>query len=116
MLPPAHRMRRGSDFTLATRRGTKVTRGRVVVYLHSAVGEVEAARVGLIVPKSVGNSDARHRVSRRLRAAMAEVVTGLPAGALVVLRALPGAAQDTALASDTVAAVTAAHARMDSLR
>lgn len=102
MLPPAHRMRRGSDFSLTTRQGTKVTRGRVVAYVHT--GGTGAPLVGLIVGKVVGNSVVRHRVSRRLRGAMSSVVADLPAGCHVVLRALAGSADDPDLPGDAVRA------------
>lgn len=112
MLPSAHRMRRGSEFTLTTRQGTKASRGRVVAYVHGAGSD--PARVGLIVGKSVGNSVVRHRVARRLRAAVAPVVSTLPAGCLVVLRALPGAGEDPSLMDDTVSAVRGAVSRLSS--
>ncbi len=102
MLPPAHRMRRGSDFSLTTRQGTKVTRGRVVAYVRTA--DTGLPLVGLIVGKVVGNSVVRHRVSRRLRGAMAAVVPELPTGCQVVLRALAGAAEDPDLPGDAVQA------------
>lgn len=110
MLPPAHRMRRGSEFTLTTRQGTKASRGRVVAYVHRS--DPGPARVGLIVGKSVGNSVIRHRVARRLRAAAADLIPSLPDGALVVLRALPSAGDDPALAGDTASAVRGAVARL----
>jgi len=106
MLPPAHRMRRGTDFSLTTRHGTKVTRGRVVAYVRTS--DEGAPLVGLIVGKVVGNSVARHRVSRRLRGAMAEVVPGLPSGCHIVLRALSGAAEDPDLSHDAVQAASMA--------
>lgn len=102
MLPPAHRMRRGSDFSLTTRHGTRVTRGRVVAYVWT--DDAGAPLLGLIVGKAVGNSVARHRVSRRLRGVMASVVPDLPAGCRVVLRALSGAADDPDLREDAVGA------------
>lgn len=112
MLPPAHRMRRGSEFTLTTRQGTKASRGRVVAYAHQ-VGS-EPARVGMIVGKSVGNSVVRHRVARRLRAAVASLVGTLPDGCLVVLRALPGAGEDPVLMDDAVSAMRGAVSRLSS--
>lgn len=95
-------MRRGSDFSLTTRQGTKVTRGRVVAYVRT--DGLGGPLVGLIVGKAVGNSVVRHRVSRRLRGAMARVVAELPAGCHVVLRALAGAADDHDLSQDAVRA------------
>lgn len=102
MLPPAHRMRRGADFTHTTRHGTKVSRGRVVAYVRTNEGE--GALVGLIVSKAVGNSVARHRVARRLRGAMAGLLPDLPSGSRLVLRALAGAAEDPLLPDDAVEA------------
>jgi ribonuclease P protein component len=49
-------------------------------------------RVGFVVSKAVGNSVVRHRVTRRLRALMAQRVADLPDGADVVVRAQPAAA------------------------
>lgn len=110
MLPPAHRMRRGSDFSLTTRRGTKVSRGRVVCYVHLGAepdgeGRTPAPVVGLIVGKTVGNSVVRHRAARRIRACLAPLIAELPQGARVVVRALPGADTDPRLCSDIRAAV-----------
>jgi ribonuclease P protein component len=48
--------------------------------------------VGFVVSKAVGNSVVRHRVTRRLRALMAQRVADLPDGADVVVRAQPAAA------------------------
>ena len=50
-------------------------------------------RVGLVVGRAVGNSVARHRVSRRLRAAAAEQLHRLPVSADLVVRARPEAAE-----------------------
>lgn len=47
-------------------------------------------RVGLVVPKTVGNAVIRNQVKRRLRAQVAQRLTDLQDGELVVLRALPG--------------------------
>lgn len=51
-----------------------------------------APRVGFIVSKAVGNSVVRHRVTRKLRAVVAERIDHLPNGTDLVLRALPAAA------------------------
>ncbi|MCA1191821.1 MULTISPECIES: ribonuclease P protein component [unclassified Saccharopolyspora] len=58
----------------------------------------EPARVGFVVSKAVGNAVLRHRVTRRLRHLMRDRLDALPAGTLVVVRALPPAA--TASSSD----------------
>jgi ribonuclease P protein component len=104
------------DFSSVTRQGRRARCGGLVVYLlvdgyaGSAVlaqapdggADVDApdrpARVGLIVGKSVGISVVRHRVSRRLRAQLADRLDRLPSGSRVVVRALP----DTASASSPV--------------
>lgn len=51
----------------------------------------DAVCAGLIVSKKVGGSVVRHQVSRRLRAELAARLDRLPAGASLVVRALPEA-------------------------
>jgi len=110
MLPAAHRMRTAADFTDTTRRGSKVTRGCVVVYVTTG-DAAGAPRVGLIVNRAVGNSVVRHRVARRIRGAMAPLLQTLPTGARLVVRALPGAGSDPGLPDTVASAVAAALAR-----
>jgi ribonuclease P protein component len=50
------------------------------------------ARAGFVVGKAVGNSVVRHRVTRRLRAVVADELHRLPATADLVVRARPEAA------------------------
>lgn len=50
-------------------------------------------RVGFVVSKAVGNAVVRNRVKRRLRHLCRERLSGLPDGGLIVIRALPEAAQ-----------------------
>ena len=52
-------------------------------------------RAGLVVSKAVGGSVVRHRVSRRLRHLLVPRVGELPAGTMLVIRALPPAAHAT---------------------
>jgi ribonuclease P protein component len=104
VLPAASRLRSSADFAAVTRRGSRVRSGGVVLYLLGVPASSEvggsgdapagAARCGLIVAKSVGTSVVRHRVSRRLRAQLSERLSGLPAGARLVVRALPSAADE----------------------
>jgi ribonuclease P protein component len=54
--------------------------------------EASAPRAGLVVSKAVGGSVVRHRVSRRLRHLLAPRLRTLPAGSVLVVRALPPAA------------------------
>jgi ribonuclease P protein component len=51
-----------------------------------------STRVGFVVSKAVGVAVVRHRVARRLRHLMRDRLPDLPAGTLVVVRALPPAA------------------------
>ncbi|MBM7517577.1 ribonuclease P protein component [Nocardioides nitrophenolicus] len=50
------------------------------------------ARAGFVVSKAVGNAVVRNRVKRRLRHAVRPLLAGLPAGAVLVVRAQPAAA------------------------
>ncbi|MUM17113.1 ribonuclease P protein component [Mycobacterium sp. CBMA 623] len=61
-------------------------------YSGSEYGQAEGAKVGLIVGKSVGGAVVRHRVSRRLRHAAAEVLPRLEPVDRMVIRALPSSA------------------------
>lgn len=63
------------------------------------------ARAGFVVGRAVGNSVVRHRVTRRLRAAVREELHRLPASADLVVRARPEAADaDSALLRRDLAA------------
>jgi ribonuclease P protein component len=53
------------------------------------------ARAGFVVGRSVGNSVARHRVTRRLRAVVGDELHRLPSTADLVVRARPEAAEAT---------------------
>ncbi len=54
-----------------------------------------SARIGFVVSKAVGPAVTRNLVKRRLRHLCRERVDSLPAGSLLVLRALPPAAEAT---------------------
>lgn len=110
MLPAAHRLRKSAEFTAVTRAGSRARRDDVLAYVL-ATGSPEPARCGLIVGKSVGGSVARHRVSRILRAALASIIPALPAGHLVVVRALPGAMSSDDLGEQVQEAVVKASGR-----
>ena len=89
MLAPSQRIGHSRDFSTAVRQGRRVRRGNLVAHIAPSQ---QATRCGFIVSKAVGNSVIRHRVTRRLRALCREQYAKLPAGSIVVLRALPGAA------------------------
>lgn len=62
---------------------------------HSLIDsdDSHAVRVGFIVSKAVGNAVSRNRVKRRLREIMRVRLDSLDPGALLVVRALPHAAE-----------------------
>lgn len=99
MLPAAHRMRRGEEFTVTTRRGRRARVGSVVVHhLPAAEPSATPASVGFVVGRAVGNSVIRHRVARKLRAQTVPWLTELTPGSRTVVRALPAAATATSVA------------------
>lgn len=66
--------------------------------VHANVTDSRAGlppRVGFVVSKAVGNAVVRNRTKRRLRAAVATELAGIPAGVDVVVRAQPAAGQAT---------------------
>lgn len=94
MLPPAARLTRSQDFGLVVRRGRRAGRPRLVVHvLTSDVPTLDSSKVGFVVSKAVGNSVVRHRVYRRLRHIVRPCLADMPPGTLVVVRALPPAAE-----------------------
>lgn len=100
MLPSENRLRRRADFTSAVRRGRRAGRRNLVVHLrhpdpHGTEESPPLPRAGFVVSKAVGNAVIRHRVQRRLRHLVRERLPVLPAGSLVVVRALPGAGDAT---------------------
>lgn len=104
MLPRRHRLTSSRSFTTAVRSGRRVTAGRVTGHVWvppTPPRHGDPAQVGLIVSKRVGTAVQRHRVSRILRHAAAAHVAELPSGSVLILRALPGAAdRDSGLAAD----------------
>jgi ribonuclease P protein component len=100
VLPTEHRLRRREDFATAVRRGRRAGRPLLVVHLRSgatdphAAGEhASPARAGFVVSKAVGGAVVRNKVKRRLRHLLRDRLSALPAGSLVVVRALPGAGE-----------------------
>jgi ribonuclease P protein component len=98
VLPAGSRLTHRDEFVTVLRRGRRSGRSRLVVHLQCSAEHLPdgaAPRAGLVVSKAVGCSVVRHRVSRRLRHLLAPRLGGLPAGALLVVRALPPAATAT---------------------
>lgn len=94
MLAQKNRLRRASDFALASK-GMRVSGENFLLYVATPTkGEQAGApvKVGLIVGKNVGGSVVRHRVSRQIRHAIAPHLAQFPNGTLLLFRAHPGAA------------------------
>lgn len=114
MLPARNRLTSSDEFSFVVRRGRRAGRPRLVVHAWwpdlptrgdrdggrapAARDETEPTRrepprVGFVVSKAVGkNAVVRHRVARQLRHLVRERLAPLPAGTLVVVRALPQSA------------------------
>jgi ribonuclease P protein component len=93
------------------RGGRRAGRGTVVVHLLlEEPVRASTARAGFVVSKAVGNAVVRNKVRRRLRHLVRPLLTDLPDGALLVVRALPAAAGATSatLGGDLVTALAAA--------
>ncbi|MGY1716791.1 ribonuclease P protein component [Geodermatophilus sp. SYSU D01106] len=121
VLPAQARLRRRPEFTAVVRSGRRA--GRPTMVLHylpvrppaSAAGGPDVSgdgaaaasgpRAGFVVGRAVGNSVVRHRVTRRLRAAVREELSRLPATADLVVRARPeaGTADSAVLRRDLAA-------------
>lgn len=94
MLAQRNRLRKASDFALASK-GTKVSGENFLLHVRAPFDGGRSGapvKVGLIVGKNVGGSVIRHRISRQLRHAIAPHLPKFSDGSLLVLRAHPGAA------------------------
>lgn len=91
MLPARHRMRRSADYGMAVRLGRRTPRATIILHLV-VTDRPEPAKVGFVVTRSVGGAVVRNTVRRRLRHVVRDHVDMLPDGTLLVVRALPSAA------------------------
>jgi ribonuclease P protein component len=85
-------MRRSTEFDATVKHGARAVQRDVIVHVRRVTDSAEdnGPRVGLIVGKAVGSAVERHRVSRRLRHVVRNMLTDLRQSDQVVLRALPG--------------------------
>lgn len=99
MLPRAHRLTDAPGFTHAVRRGRRAGGRHLVVHLWEPTGDAAdsgdavPARAGLVVSKAVGQAVVRTQVKRRLRHLLRDRVGMLRVGSILVVRALPPAAE-----------------------
>ena len=111
MLAAAQRLRRSADFAAAIRGGRRAGRGTVVVHLLlEEPVQASTARAGFVVSKAVGNAVVRNKVRRRLRHLVDPLLGDLPAGSMLVVRALPASAEASyaTLGADLDSALAAA--------
>lgn len=90
MLASRHRITAADDFRAAMR-GRRAAGRFLVVHSISSSAPLDP-RVGFVVSKAVGVAVVRNRVKRRLRHLVRERLPKLPAGTMLVVRALPAAA------------------------
>lgn len=105
MLPNSARIKSSSDFARVTKSGRRTTTDSLIAYLllnQSSSGSSSSSnskpnsnskiddnpKLGLIISKSVGNSVVRHRIARQIRHASFNYLSLLPAGSLLVIRAM----------------------------
>lgn len=93
MLAKANRVVSGADFRSIVRTGRRASTPLAVVY-STRTGETPT-RFGFIVAKSVGGSVVRNRMRRQLRAIGRELLADRATGVDVVVRPLPGSAEQT---------------------
>lgn len=103
MLASRNRVRDSAEFTQTVRRGRRSSRPHLVVHLQvDPAHHGREPRAGFVVSKAVGGAVVRNTVTRRLRALVRDRLGALPSGAVLVVRALPPAADASSreLASD----------------
>ena len=83
-----------ADFRAAVRRGRRATTPSAVYY-RLPTDPAAPVRFGVIVSKAVGNAVDRNKVRRRLKALGRGLVDGGHRGEDVVIRVLPGSAQES---------------------
>jgi len=91
LLARGNRITRGAEYKAVVRGGSRCAAPHTVTYVVTT-SEDRPARFGFIVSKQVGTAVTRNTVRRRLKAVCAEALPQVPAGADIVIRALPAAA------------------------
>lgn len=83
-------MTRSAEFRATIRDGVRAAQRDLVVHARRDLQHPDGPRIGLVVSRAVGGSVVRHRVSRRLRHAVGDMLGELVAEDRIVIRALPG--------------------------
>ncbi|MGV9181910.1 ribonuclease P protein component [Arcanobacterium canis] len=103
MLSSANRMRKSEEFSQTIQGGIRKGNKLLVCHVLTDENTKEAdRRVGFVVAKTVGNSVVRHRVYRRLRHIMRELLPELSASNLVIRANPPAATASSAELCDAV--------------
>ena len=84
-------MRRSTEFDATVKSGARTVQPDVIVHIRrgSERDQGNGPRVGLIIAKAVGSAVERHRVARRLRHVVRNMMDELHPADLLVIRALP---------------------------
>ena len=96
MLPAEHRLRHSADFAAAVRAAGGARSGSRLIVVHANQTDARAGlppRVGFVVSKAVGPAVVRNRTKRRLRALVHQLLSDVPMGTDLVIRANPPAGQ-----------------------
>jgi ribonuclease P protein component len=86
-----HRLSRSRDFDAVYRQGRSSSTRFLTLYWFPRDSGLEP-RLGLAVPRAVGNAVTRNRIKRQLREAWRSVLDEVPSGQDYVLVARPGLA------------------------
>ncbi|MFG0275386.1 MAG: ribonuclease P protein component [Phycisphaerales bacterium] len=84
-----HRLSRSLDYRAAYKQGKRKPRGPLLIFARP--NGLDHARLGLSVPRRVGNAVERNRVKRRLREAFRLLMPSMPPGYDVVISVRPHA-------------------------
>jgi ribonuclease P protein component len=91
-----HRLSRSRDFDAVYRHGRSTSTRYLVLYWFERDEEPGEPRLGLAVPKAVGNAVTRNRVKRQLRELWRARLAEIPADRDYVLKVKPGLPEATA--------------------
>jgi ribonuclease P protein component len=85
-----NRLSRSRDFDAVYRQGRSTSTRFLVLYWFDREDEPGDPRLGLAVPRAIGNAVTRNRIKRQLREVWRARLEEVPAGRDYVLKAKPG--------------------------